>query len=324
MGLTVGIVLALTCAVVTQLGFLCKHRGANAGAGRRTCVTRCAAPERCFRSKWFSLGMVVGAGALAVHVVALAAAPLSIVQAVLSTGVVILAVLGDRFFGCRVGPRQWAGAGLTAGGLILLVATLPAPAHVHAVFAVPALIAFEAGMIAVGALLIAAPRLGTPTHHHGAVLGAAAGTLMGVSDVAIKALTGAAGSGAFAVMASPWLPVAVMAGALAFFASARGFQQGDAIPVIACTSTAANITCIAGGIAVFGDALAGGALLFVQLAAFARRRRRLAADADGPRRAGRRVGRGNGGWVGRGGSRRSPVVRGALPLVAVGCVQNAP
>jgi drug/metabolite transporter (DMT)-like permease len=266
--LTVGIVLALTCAVVTQLGFLCKHRGANNAPDvnlRRPLHSAGA----LFRSKWFSLGMIVGAGALVLHIVALSAAPLSLVQAVLSTGVVILAVLGDRFFGCSVGPRQWIGASLTAGGLLLLVATLPTPDHTGAVFAVPALIAFETGMIALGALLIVAPRLGAPAHHHGAVLGAAAGTLMGTSDVAIKALTGAAGSGAFAVMTSPWLPIAILCGALAFFASARGFQQGDAIPVIACTSTAANITCITGGIVVFGDALAGGVLLFVQLAAFA-------------------------------------------------------
>ena len=56
---------------------------------------------------------------------------------------------------------------------------------------------------------------------------------------------------------------------LAFLASARGFQEGDAVPVIACTSTAANLTCIIGGILVFGDALAAGILLFVQIAAFA-------------------------------------------------------
>ena len=56
---------------------------------------------------------------------------------------------------------------------------------------------------------------------------------------------------------------------LAFLASARGFQEGDAVPVIACTSTAANITVITGGIVVFGDALAGGVLLGVQILAFA-------------------------------------------------------
>ena len=56
---------------------------------------------------------------------------------------------------------------------------------------------------------------------------------------------------------------------LAFLASARGLQEGDAVPVIACTSTAANVTCILGGIVVFGDALAGGLLLAVQVLAFA-------------------------------------------------------
>jgi multidrug transporter EmrE-like cation transporter len=263
--LTVGIVVALACAVVTQLGFLCKHRGANHAPDvdmRRPLQSAAS----LFRSHWFALGMAVAGGAFALHVVALSVAPLSMVQAVLSTGVVILAVLGNRLFGCSVTPRQWAGAGVTAAGLLLLVATLPA-SGAGVGFALPALIAFEAGMLGLGALLIVAPRLGTPTHHHGALLGAAAGTLMGVSDVAIKALTGE--SGVWGVLGSPWFTVAVMAGALAFLASARGFQQGDAIPVIACTSTAANVTCITGGILVFGDALAGGVLLFVQIAAFA-------------------------------------------------------
>ena len=40
--------------------------------------------------------------------------------------------------------------------------------------------------------------------------------------------------------------------------------------MIACTTTAANVTCILGGIIVFGDALSGNALLFgIQIAAFA-------------------------------------------------------
>jgi hypothetical protein len=40
------------------------------------------------------------------------------------------------------------------------------------------------------------------------------------------------------------------------------------VPVIACTSTAANLTCIVGGILVFGDALAAGLLLVLQIVAF--------------------------------------------------------
>jgi hypothetical protein len=106
-------------------------------------------------------------------------------------------------------------------------------------------------MLAIGALLISAPRLGAPDHHHGIMLGAAAGTLFGVSDVAIKALTGVSSFGSF--VASPWLAVCILASVVAFYASARGMQDGEAVPVIAATSTAANVSCILGGIVVFGD-----------------------------------------------------------------------
>jgi hypothetical protein len=268
LAMTLGLVLALACAALTQLGFLCKHRGAN-----RVPRVEWARPLRSaralFGTRWFAIGMAVGAGAWALHVAALALAPLSVVQAVLSTGVVMLAVMGSVLFGCRVPSRQWAGVAMTAGGLLLLMVTLPRATEAHASFALPALLAFEGGMLVIGALLIVVPRLGAPARHHGAVLGAAAGTLFGVSDVARKALTGLAGDGPLAVIASPWLPVAALAAVLAFLASARGFQEGDAVPVIACTSTAANVTCILGGILVFGDAMAGGLLLGAQVAAFA-------------------------------------------------------
>ena len=221
-----------------------------------------------FGARWFAIGIAVGFGAWTLHVAALALAPLSVVQAVLSTGVVMLAVMGSVLFGCRVPRRQWTGVAMTAGGLLLLMVTLPRAGGAHASFALPALLAFEGGMLAMGALLIVVPRLGAPARHHGAVLGAAAGTLFGVSDVALKALTGLAADGPLALVASPWLPVAALASVLAFLASARGLQEGDAVPVIACTSTAANVTCILGGILVFGDAMAGGLLLGAQVAAF--------------------------------------------------------
>ena len=263
-----GIGLALLCAAAPQLGFLCKHRGAV-----RAPQVRIQQPLRSaralFASRWFAIGMAIAAGAFALHVAALALAPLSTVQAVLSTGVVMLAVLGNRLFGHAVTQRQWLGVAMTTIGLALLVVTVPAPDGSGSQFAMPGLIAFEAATLVIGALLIAAPRMGAPAQHHGVLLGAAAGVLIGVSDVAVKALTGTAADGLLAVLASPWLPLAALAGALAFLASARGFQEGEAVPVIASTSTVANLTCIVGGIVVFGDALAAGILLGVQLVAFA-------------------------------------------------------
>jgi len=263
---TLGILLALGCALATQLGFLYKHRGANEAPSvdfRHPLLSGAS----LFRSRWFAVGMAIALGAWLLHVAALVFAPLSVVQAVLSTGVVMLAVLAERIFGFKVGPRQWAGVAMTAAGLILLVVTLPAAHGTHSAYSLAGMISFEVGMLAIGALLISAPRLGAPDHHHGIMLGAAAGTLFGVSDVAIKALTGVSSFGSF--IASPWLAVCILASVVAFYASARGMQDGEAVPVIAATSTAANVSCILGGIVVFGDPMPSDTLgIIVQAVAF--------------------------------------------------------
>jgi drug/metabolite transporter (DMT)-like permease len=264
--LNIGILLALACAVATQLGFLYKHRGANAAPEvdiRHPLKT----VRSLFASKWFAVGMGVALGAWLLHVAALAFAPLSVVQAVLSTGVVILAALADRLFGFEVGRRQWIGVAMTAVGLILLVITLPAHSGAHSSYSLTGMLAFEGGMLAIGALLIYGPRAGAPEHHHGIMLGAAAGVLFGVSDVAIKALTGLAGP--LAILSSPWLGFTILASVIAFYASARSLQDGEAVPVIAATSTAANVSCILGGILVFGDPMPSDTLgIAVQAVAF--------------------------------------------------------
>jgi drug/metabolite transporter (DMT)-like permease len=264
----VGIFLALLCALATNLGFLYKHRGA------------CAAPDvdwrhpvrsgvALFRSKWFAIGMLVAAGAWALHVGAMAMAPLSIVQAVISGGLVFLTVLAERFFGFSVGRRQWMGVGLTALGLVLLAVTLPSTGGSHSTYSTAAMIAFEAGLLAVGTLLVMSHKFGARHEHHGVLLGLASGILFGVSDVAIKALTGEIGVHGATGLLSPWLATCVAASVIAFFASARGLQKGEAVPVITLTAAAANVSAIAGGILVFGDPLASDPLgLVLQSAAF--------------------------------------------------------
>jgi hypothetical protein len=131
------------------------------------------------------------------------------------------------------------------------------------------MIAFEAGLIGVGALLIIGPRIGAPAHHHGFMLGAAAGILFGVSDVAIKAISGLVGTSGVAGLISPWMLVTIAASVAAFYASAKGLQDGDAVPVIAITGTAANVAGIVGGIIVFGDPMSASPLgIVVQSLAF--------------------------------------------------------
>jgi drug/metabolite transporter (DMT)-like permease len=246
-----GILLSLACALATNVGFLLKHRGACA-APAVSMRHPLASAAGLFRSKWFTLGMLVALGAWGFHVAALAMAPLSLVQAVISGGLVFLTVMAERFFGCNVGTRQWAGVGLTALGLVLLAATLPHSAGAHSSYSLAAMIAFESGLLAIGTFLVLSPQLHSH-EHHGVMLGVAAGILFGVSDVAIKALTGAVGAEGALGLLSPWLLTCVLASVLAFFASARGLQKGEAVPVITLTSAAANVSAISGGILVFGD-----------------------------------------------------------------------
>lgn len=259
MTLALGILLALACAFVANLAFFFKHRGANSVS---TVDVRhpLRSAKRLFSSRWFSLGMAVATASWALHVAALTLAPMSVVQVSLAAGVVLIAVMADRWFGFAVGRRQWTGLCLTAVGLATLGLTLPGIHGSHSHFSQVPMIAFEAGLFGIGGVLILGPGVGRGTPHHGVMLGAAAGVLFGVSDTAIKALTGiAAAHGVLGLALSPWLLVAALASIVAFYASARGLQGGEAVPVIAVTGTAANVAGIASGIIVFGDPMPGSA-----------------------------------------------------------------
>jgi hypothetical protein len=100
-------------------------------------------------------------------------------------------------------------------------------------------------------------RLNLQPSGQGMLLGAAAGALFGVSDVAIKFLTHAAEDGVLELI-SPWLFAALAASVVAFYASARGLQLGPGVEVIALTSVAANLVAIVGGVLVFRDSVGTG------------------------------------------------------------------
>jgi hypothetical protein len=259
--LHIGLALALACAFAANLAFLWKHRGA------------CAAPAvdirhplrsavGLFRSKWWAIGYAVAAGAWLLHVAALSLAPLSIVEAVIAGGLVILAVLAQRYFGYPMGRREWLGVFFAAAGLAFLALTVENAGHANSSYSLSAMIAFEGGLIGLGALLVLSGRAAGPRHHSGALLGAAAGVMFGLSTVSVKALSGMVPGDVMSVV-SPWTACAVLGAIGAFYASARGLQLGEAVPVITLTSVGATLSAITGGIIVFGDPIGGDALAIV-------------------------------------------------------------
>jgi hypothetical protein len=253
-----GILLALLCALIGNVGFLCKHRGAVAAP-----TVRFSHPwestKSLFRSRWWTIGMLIATFGWFFHVAALALAPLSIVQAVISGGLVLLAWPAERWFGFKLGRREWIGLGLSATGLALLAVTASPDTGAHSSYNVAPMLAFEAGLLAIGAFLLLPGTHDRVRENHGILFGVAAGLLIGVSDVALKALAGTVPGDLLSIL-GPWTVTAIIASVLAFFAVARGLQVGNAISVIALTSIAANSTAILGGVLVFGDPMGSGAV----------------------------------------------------------------
>lgn len=252
-----GLVLAVASALGTNASFLLKAQGAIAAPPVRVRhLVRSAVG--LFRSRWFAIGWLVAIGAWLLHVGALALAPLSVTQAMLSGGLVFLAVLAERFFGFRLQRRQWIGITVTAIGLAIIGLTGTGsrrPEHAS----LAALISVECSVFALGAVLVS-----VSMHRHvkdrpeSLLLGIAAGALFGVSDIAIKYLTGAH-EPLFGLL-SPWTLSALLAAVVSFYASARSLQLGQAVEVIGLTSVAANLAAIIGGILVFHESIGVGAL----------------------------------------------------------------
>jgi len=251
-----GLILAVASALGTNLGFLFKQRGAVlAPQIRLRHPVRSAAG--LFHSKWFLVGWIVSFAAWGLHVGALSLASLSSVQAVLSGGLVFLAVLAERFFGFHLERRQWTGVTITAAGLVIigLTATTEGPQR----SSLAALIAVESAILVFGVgLVLISTHSAIGQRREALMLATAACVLFGVSDVAMKYLTHSTGP-LFGLL-SPWTLTALVSFVISFYASARSLQIGKAIEVIAITSVAANLAAIIGGVLVFGEPIGSGAV----------------------------------------------------------------
>ena len=265
----IGLLCALLSALGTNLSFLLKQRGAvEAPDVDMRHPVRSAVD--LFRSRWWSIGWGVAAVAFALHVAALTLAPISVGQAVLAGGLVFLAVLAERFFGFELGRRQWLGIVLVAVSLTLLTVTGGGRSEgANSEYSLTGMIVFESVAVGLGLLLFLTHVIDRIRVPPGVPLGVAAGLGFGISDVAIKALSGELEDGVVGLL-SPWVVVILSAAVFSFYASARSLQIGEGVAVIAVTSVAANLSTILAGLAVFGDRLGDGPLeIAVRTGAFA-------------------------------------------------------
>jgi hypothetical protein len=257
-----GLVLALLTAFGSVAGFLYKFRGAREAPAvdlRRPLHST----KELFKSPLYSLGIAIALGSWFFHVGALSLAPISLVQSVIAGGLVLLTVVADRLFGIEVTRREWICVALTAAGLAFLAATLDGDAgSAHSRYDPGTLAIYIVAVGGVGLALSLAPR-------RPAYLAVSAGLLWAASDTSIKALSSHLSHLGIGVAVHPLAFVILIASLVGLLISARSLQLGDAIPMIALTSAAANLTTIAAGPIVFAEPLPASRLgLVVRIVAF--------------------------------------------------------
>jgi len=278
-----GLVLAVLTAFGSVAGFLYKFRGAREAPDvdlRRPWHSSL----ELFRSPLYALGIVIAFSSWGLHVAALALAPISLVQSVIAGGLVLLTVVADRLFGIEVTRREWIGVVLTAAGLAFLAFTLNGDGgSAHSRYE-PTTLAIYISVVGLAGLAFtlrsgfprarnpASPKRAEPGSSGGrpALLAVSAGLLWAASDTSIKALSSHLGSLDLGVVIHPLAFVILVASLVGLLISARSLQLGDAVPMIALTSAAANLTTIAAGPIVFGEPLPSSHLeLVVRMLAFA-------------------------------------------------------
>jgi hypothetical protein len=262
-----GLVLAVATAVASLVGFLLKYRGAVESPDvdpRRPL----SSSLRLFRSRAYTIGMAVAMGSWGLHVGALSLAPISLVQTVIAGGLVLLTVLANGVFEHHVTRREWLGVGMTAVGLAFLAATMSGAADGAHAHYTPATLAIYVGLLTTAGAIASAA--GWKADGGATLVAAAAGLLWGASDTSIKALSGTLGDRGVLVLVHPLALVILVLSLVGLLVSARSLQRGRAVPVIAATSAAANVTTIAAGPIVFGEPMPGDAIgIAVRVVAFA-------------------------------------------------------
>lgn len=188
------------------------------------------------------------------YVVALALAPLSLVQAASAGGIGLLAALVGT-----LSRRERAGVGLAVAGLVLLGLSLVGADVSTGDGSVRTIVLWIAGSVVVAALA-AGPV--APLVAGGSGLGIAAGVMYAAGDVGTKAAVGGGARLGF-------VPALLACHGLGFVAIQLAFQRGGPLATVGMATLWTNALPIAAGMALFGEPLPGGLGGVARVAAFA-------------------------------------------------------
>ena len=257
MELAVALVVTLISACALNVGYLIEHSVASRLPPLSPLHPLRSARLLLRQRRWL-LGFGVEASGWLLYVLALALAPLALVQATAAGGVGILAVMVSRYRKVPLTRLERLGVALSVAGLVLLGISL-AGAHGEGSNGSYLAVAVWLGASIAGGL--AATRVLPPLVGDGPAYGIATGVLFAAGDVSTKAAVGGGGRLAFVV-------ALIGCYALGTMLLQTGFQHGNPLTTAGIATLFTNALPIVAGETIFAEPRPAGWLGVLRILSF--------------------------------------------------------
>jgi hypothetical protein len=257
---TVAVVLSLMAAVCFGTASVLQHQGAN--RVRRRFPLNPGLLVAVARQRLWLLGIAAEVTAVALHMVAVNLGALSVVQPLLTVGLVV-ALPMQAALGLPVRKRALLAACLTVGGLAIFLAVQPTVESRDP----QSITEWLPGLILVA--VVAGIALSVALTHQDRVrslgLGAAAGSVFALSAALVKTWGEILGDGGLPALATSWeLWTALSAGLMGALLSQAAFQSGPLGGPLAAMMVVDPVIGVSVGAIVFGESFATGVLAVAQ------------------------------------------------------------
>ena len=251
------VLLALLAAALLGLGTVLLQRGTLQ-------TTANAADARFYlqilrRPVWL-LGVAVTVAGGLLHLLALAAGPLTVIQPVLTLSLVFALAFGVVLTGQRLGLRELTGSGVAVAGLVVFLRVADRTGGTPKASTTAWLLGTGAVAAAVAVTTLAARRRRPAVA--GGLLGLAAGACFGLVAALLKAVTSDVGLSGGApspasVLRHPAVYAALLAGLAGWIAQQAALRSGARPPAVTANTLAGLAVSVLLGILVLGETITG-------------------------------------------------------------------
>jgi hypothetical protein len=252
------LLLALASTALTNVAYLREHDAA-AALPALSLRRPLHAVQALLSDRSWLIGFALESGGFALYVVALALAPLTLVQSISAGGIGVLAFVSARMRRQRLGRHELTGVLVSMLGLLALAASLAGGTGEGTGGSTSEILLW---LTATAAAAVVALALGRRFGALAVAEGLAGGLFFSIGDISVKVATQGGARAAFAV--------GVIAGySLGTALLQLGYQKGGALTVAGLATLLTNALPIAAGTVVLGEPVPSGALGGLRIAAFA-------------------------------------------------------